>query len=210
MIGTLLSLLLLATGGPAAGAAAGPPLPPYPLALRSFEVHYRVTGTRRGTETLAVVDSGAVLPVHIHDTLRDGSVVDSLRVVTPTGGYQIVNGDTLPLSIGWAFVERFLHFKLWNSLATGEPPAEGALFEKIGQEKILGHPCTTYNTFYLRRNTQISGYQGIPLLFVWVDSTDTGPVVNEKRAVYLKLRPTTLQDPALQAARALLRKSSKP
>ncbi len=205
MIGTLLSLVLLATGGPA--AQAGPPVPPYPLAFSAFEVHYHRTGDRHGTEALAVVDSGAVMVIHVHDTLQDGTVLDSLRVVTPKGGYQIVNGDTTPLTLGWAFVERYIRFKLWRSLATGEPPAKGAPFDSIGTETILGHLCTTYQTFYLRRDTQISGYRGIPLLFVWVDTTGTEPVVNERRATFLALNQPP-QDSVLRAALKLVRQPS--
>ncbi len=206
-----MNLLLFALGLIMAGGAASPTgeaaprMPAYPLKFQAFEVHYRVTGARRGTETLALLDRGQLLLIHVQDTLSDGTVVDSLRIVTPEGGYHIVNGDTLPLSIGWAFVERFLHFKLWKSLATGEPPAKGALFEPIGHETLLGRACTTYNTFYLRRPTQIAAYQGIPLLFVWVDSTATGPVVNEKRAVYLGIEQP-LKDPSLQAAASWMRR----
>ncbi len=207
MMGLLL-LGLVAAGG--AGLPAGKPAPPkpvYPLTFASFEVQYRVSGIQRGTEALAVLDHGRVLLVHVHDTLPDGTVTDSLRVVLPEGGVQVINGDTLPLTIGWAFVERFIRFKLWRSLATGTPPAEGARFEPIGHETLLGKRCTTYDTYYLRRPTQISAYRGIPLLYVWMDSTATGSVVNEKRAVYLGIEQP-IQDPVLRAALGLVPEAS--
>lgn len=157
--------------------------PSYPLKFKSVVLEYEFSGAIKGNETFAVLNSGKILLVDSHIKKGD-KVVDSSWVLTPVKGIKIVNNDTTEMTLGEIFVARYVIFTLMNSLATGNPPAKGAPFRKVGTEPVLGKECDVYETQYMRKNTRISSYKGVPLLYIWTEP-DEGLVT--KKAIKLEI-----------------------
>lgn len=172
----LIALVLLTQGGKINE-------PAYTLPFKSIVVDYEFSGYIEGNETFAVLNSGQTILMDSH-IKRNGKTVDSSWVVTPEKGVKIINNDTTEMTLGEIFVVRYVIFKLMNSLATGNPPAKGAPFRKVGTEPVLGKKCDVYETQYMRKNTRISSYRGIPLLYIWTEPN--GKLVT-KKAVKLEI-----------------------